>query len=43
MGTEQTMLTAVAGAVGLAYAWRRNLPEPSPADERRVAGEHISA
>jgi uncharacterized membrane protein YeaQ/YmgE (transglycosylase-associated protein family) len=43
MGSEQTMVAAVAGAVGLAYAWRRHHPEPSPGDERRVAGERISA
>lgn len=42
MGSQQTMVAAVAGAVGLAYAWRRYHPEPS-GDDRRVAGERISA
>lgn len=42
MGSEQTLVAAVAGSVALAYAWRRHHPE-APGKDRRVAGGGLSA
>ncbi len=42
MGSEQTLVAALAGAVGLAYAWRRHHPAAA-GDGRRVAGGGFSA
>jgi uncharacterized membrane protein YfcA len=42
MGSEQTLLAALLGSVGLAYVWRRHHPEP-PDDDGRIAGGGLSA